>query len=174
MSSDDEESAAGALRELARWVIRDGVDSDHLEDYVAALLGGNLIELHASCRYEAIILSRTFTGHCPRDVADQLCATASELERDPSKVALSHPVQSRQYSSDPGASGPRVRCTQPRVSKTQEYQCAPPWLPEIIAAFVFTGLFVLCLFSDSSDTSLWLTDAAGFGCLGFIYFHSDD
>jgi len=31
MTGDDAESTAPVLRELARWVVRDGVDGEHLE-----------------------------------------------------------------------------------------------------------------------------------------------
>jgi len=79
----DEETPAQALRDLARWIVRDRGDSDHLDAYMRALLRDRLIELPASCRLEAKVVVQRFSGLSPREVASHLCKTACSLEQKP-------------------------------------------------------------------------------------------
>lgn len=81
MCGDSQEAAPQALRELAHWVVRDGIDSDHLDGYMHTLLSDRLVELHAECRLQAIAVVRSCGGLGPRDVASRLCEVAREIER---------------------------------------------------------------------------------------------
>jgi len=69
VTHDHEETAATAMRMLAQWVLRDGIDSDHLEAYMRELLSSRLVELPALCRLEATVTARCFAGLPAREVA---------------------------------------------------------------------------------------------------------
>ncbi|MDB5293190.1 MAG: hypothetical protein JWL69_4431 [Phycisphaerales bacterium] len=168
MSSDDIETASQALRELARWVIRDGVDSDHLEDYMLGLLNKHLIELHATCRYQAPVVARCFAGLPARDLAAHLCRSACELERTRSALGTLTPRKLPQQPTNPVSARRRGGPIQGRPSDVPECGHLCSWFPELVAALVFSTLGVLLL-KICDDSALGLVAASGIVCLGLIY-----
>jgi hypothetical protein len=168
MTVKETESAPQALRELAGWVIRDHVDSEHLGGYMCRLLNEHLVELHASCRYEAMVVARCFAGLGPMEVASELCRRAWELERTPAAYATCPPWGVRHKASPTGAQGRMTNSIQRRSRAGQACGYRFKWFPELIAATVYTAVGVWLLWFDPGDDLLRLTAAGGFGLLGFI------
>jgi hypothetical protein len=109
MSHDDEEMAARAMRELARSIVHDGIDSDHLDAYMRELLSARLVELPALCRLEAALVARSFAGLSARETALRLYERARHLEETASPAATSQPARARPEiarASEAFATGP--------------------------------------------------------------------
>src|ERR1700678_1334730 len=81
-TDEDTISAARALRELARLVADNDIDSAELAEFVRSLLCDQLIELHASCRIEAIRISRSGEERKSAELAKYLRGQARRLEMD--------------------------------------------------------------------------------------------
>jgi hypothetical protein len=161
MPDNDTESGPQALRELARWVIRDGVDAKHIEDYMRRLLSNHLIELHASCRCEAIVVARCFADMGSRSVACHLCERAFEMEQTSSLFSASAPRRLKQRAVS--------SIFKRRVFGLPCGECRFSLLPEVIAATVYTGVSVLVLRAQCDDSTLCLTAASLYGLLGLLY-----
>ena len=169
MTSDDTETDSQALRELARWVIRDGVDSDHLEDYMRGLLGNHLIELHASCRYQAMVVTRCFAGLTAQEVAARLRENARELERTRAALRASTRQKLWHQQTNSASETPRVHPIRGRRLELPASREQLSWVPEFIAAVVFTTLGVSMFSWSCSDPVLRLVAASGYSGLGLIY-----
>jgi hypothetical protein len=170
MSGDDTETPSQALRELARLVARDGVDSDHLEEYMRRLLSKHLIELHSACRYEARVVALGFTGLDAPDVAGHLCERACELEQNSAALASSASQRWRQQSVRPISIISAIRPIRARPFEVPVRWHLSLWLPQLIAAVVCIGVGVsLLLCIECDDSTLRLMAASACGLLGFIY-----
>jgi hypothetical protein len=177
MSGNQQEDAPQALRELAQWVVRDGVDSDHLNGYMHRLLSARLVELHAECRRQAMVLGHRGAGLPPRDVAFRLCQTAREIEQ----AACHAPSAPSDRCGTPPGVGAMVQVDcdvrrRPRVTQITEH---PSYIPEFVVSFLFliVGLGFLmnwpqAVFPRSaiatSDRILQLTVAVAYIFLGLL------
>jgi hypothetical protein len=144
MSHDDEEMAARAMRELARSIVHDGIDSDHLDAYMRELLSARLVELPALCRLEAALVARSFAGLSARETALRLYERARHLEETASPAATSQPARARPEiarASEAFATGP-ARDQSPD-GQASVRRSSP--LPEFIGCVVFTILGVAIL-----------------------------
>jgi hypothetical protein len=169
MCGDGTKSAPRALRELAQWVLREGIDSDHLEDYMQCLLSSNLIELHASCRYEAMVIARRFAGLGAVDVACHLRQTAFEIER---RSLVSGPsigqnlcCKSINVSSKPRGS----ELIPARLKKISECKLQISSVPELIAAVAFTTVGILLMSDGFGDVTLRAMAVSMCGVVVLIY-----
>ena len=169
MAGEEIETASGDLRRLASWIIRDGVDSDHLEQYMRGLLNHQLIELHASCRFEAIILARCFASMCPKDVAKHLSELAHELEQTSSNragPAQENPQLGVSHLLLPVNANRPVEST-PAHGRVRGHLSS--WLPEAFAALSCTAISVALLQPNGGDAALRVTAASGCGFLSILY-----
>jgi hypothetical protein len=169
MCDTDTETASQALHELARWVIRDRVDNDHLEDYMRGLLSKRLIELHASCRYEAIVVARHFRCLGAREVACHLHKRARELERTSSVFPAYTPWDLRQKAVSSISLHPKVSPIRTRQAEVPVRRDLLSWIPEMIASIVCIGVGVSLLYVECDDSILHLTAIIGYVILGFIF-----
>jgi len=168
MSGDDRETASQALRELARSIVREGVDGDHLEEYMYKLINKRLIELHGSCRYEVLVAARSLSGLGARDVATHLCNRACELEQIYFAFAPSLPPAGRTQTAISATEHRVIDQTRRPSYEVPTCRPLPGWFPETIAAIVYTGLGILLLRPESGNANLRLTAASAFCLLGMI------
>ena len=169
MSADDIEIASQALRELAQLIIRDRVDSGHLEGYMRSLLNKHLIELHSACRYEAMVVARCFAGLGALDVAGYLCERACELEQTSSAFAASMSRDLRKIPMNSVSSYHRFSPIRGRRFEFPVSRLHSSWIPELIAAIVCTAVSIFFLASHGGDFTLRMMGASGYGLFAFIY-----
>jgi hypothetical protein len=164
------ESASDALRELAGWLVRDGIDADHLEVYMSQLLHHQLMELHASCRFQAMEVVRQGATLSAAGVAARLCSVAdgidngnfaNELGRTAGRRVSSSHVQRRQRPTDSAKAG---------SDHTSALSGgALSWLPEVIGAAAFTTIALLLMPSECGDFSLRVMAASMYGLVGLTH-----
>lgn len=172
MSGDDDtESGSQALREFARLVLRDGVDSHHLEGYVQRLLAKDLIELHASCRYEAIVVCRYFKHLDSRKVAAHLLKRARERELECSSLSATT-LTSTAYIR-PSTKSPCGHDKSPlspnRYSAPLIHAKRTSWLMELIAAGITAAVGVVLLESRGGDASFRIASSGAYCTISLIY-----
>jgi hypothetical protein len=139
MTHDNEEMAARAMRELARSIIHDGIDSDHLDAYMRDLLSARLVELPALCRLEAAAMARSFAGLSAGEVASRLYERARHLEETALPAATSQPARARPKiarGSEDFATGP---ARDQSLDGPASVRRSSP-VPEFIGCVVFTIL----------------------------------
>lgn len=178
MTHDDDEAAARAMRQLARWVLRDGVDSDHLDWYMRELLSARLVELPALCRLEAAVMSRCFAGLPAREVASCLYERACRLEQVALPLAASLPLRTCSKVNPAPRAQSADRAGQIRPPAVRAARRASP-VPEFIACVVFTFLAAAILLGwpphapsrpiGSDDALLRFTAAATCVFTGMLY-----
>ena len=171
MPGNDVEVSSRALREFARQVLRDQVDSDHLREYVGGLLSRDLIEPPASCRYEAAVLARCFPGMRPREVANHLIESARQLERATtsarSGTAPLRPLP--QPTIRPNPTARTIRTNHARELGAGAGQAAPSWYPEAIAAASSFAAAIALMWRDTGDPALRLMATSLTTFLGILY-----
>lgn len=171
MSDSDEETASFALRKFAGQVLRDEVDSEHLQEYVDRLLTMDLIELHASCRHEAAVLGRCFPGMDAREVAGYLVERARLVESAGPCSSVAAVVAQSPRPTSVGCPAAR-----PLGAKSHHERCelatssaSSSWFPEIMAALAFIAAAMFLLPIHQGDQVLRLMAVGSCGLVGFGY-----
>jgi hypothetical protein len=163
MIADRIENDSDALRELAGWILRDGIDCDHLENYMRALLAKHLVELSASCRYGAMKAIECCTGLGSMGVAGYFCEMATRIDSRSSPIGQSS-FQSCDRSTAFGSAPARNSDLDVSVSSDRFSR-----LPELIAAVAFTTVGLLLIPADGGDVTLRALAASLYLAIGFIH-----
>lgn len=165
MSHDDSQAASQALYELARWVDRDRVDSAHLEAYMGRLLN-RLIEVHAACRQEAIVIARSPEYLSASALATHLRELALEMRQACPVSAARHPGRPLSKVS---ATGPSIDLLPDEQNRESPGLHRWPWFPEFCAALLFVAAGISLMFLAHADHALRMIAAVLYLGVGIAY-----
>jgi hypothetical protein len=137
-------------------VLRDGIDSEHLAEYMQRLLTDDLIELDAACRRQANELCHTPSVLSSLDLAGHFYEAAVDLER----ASASHQTDGRRFPPGAPQRSRSIAMGRERVSP----------LPEIVAAMAFTAAAAF-LFrpEEGGDVPLRLIASGMFGLISLAH-----
>ena len=174
-TDEDTICSASALRELAQLVVDNQIDSIHLAEFVRALLCDQLIELHATCRIEAMRISRSGQRRKPAQLAKYLQEQATQLEiaQAASNVAaktvanLETPAFQSPFSTRPDSSS--VAPTGERLTRDRPHPVRFSQILEVIAAVICASLAIALLDRHAGDAPLRVATAIGYAMLAAIY-----
>ncbi len=164
------ESASDALRELAGWLVRDGIDADHLEVYMSQLLHHHLMELHASCRFQAMEVIRQGATLIAAGVAARLRSVADGIENGNFANELGRTAEHRVLSSHFQRRQRPVASAKAGSDHTSVLSDgALSWLPEVIGTVTFTTIALLLMRTECGDFSLRVMAASMYGLVGLTH-----
>ncbi len=169
MIIDRIDNESDSLRELARWILRDGIDCDHLEDYMRSLLDGHLIELNASCRYGAMAAVECCAGLGAVDVARYLREIALQIECENSAVRRPRMLTGGHGLPLEVPTKRRLEPIQNITSYVLESGSRFSWLPELIASVAFITVGILLMPAEYGNEHLRILAASMYVIVGVTH-----
>jgi hypothetical protein len=169
MIIDRIDNDSDALRELARWILRDGIDCDRLEDYMRSLLDGPLIELNASCRYGAMAAVECCAGLGALEVARYLREIALHLECENPAVRRPRMLTGCHGLPLEVSTKRRLEPIQNITSYVLESGSRSSWLPELIASVAFITVGILLMPAECGNEHLRILAASMYVIVGVTH-----